>query len=163
MPIDDPVRRGIIQGHLDQLEERLEKNPEDFQPIWDLPPEHFTYASRERLVAGVDFYNQLKDSVNLICFVVNGSAAHGYAKPTHDVDIFPFFDDRGYKERDYESLNDTMNALTEKMTRKYNFEISPKPIASSLMERIILATADNPPYFVLGKREEFYKFYNRRD
>lgn len=160
MTLDNPEIKEKVQKCLDELEKKLGRNPEDFESVSSLPSDLFTDASKERLVAVVDFYNRLKDAkdVQLICLVVNGSAAHGYAKPNHDVDIFPV-----YGNEDHLRVYSFINALTEELTQKYGFEISPKPVPYSILERVVLSTADNPPYFVLGRREEFYKVFRTRE
>ena len=96
VPIGDPRVRKRIQRCLNKVEMEVDDNPSFdvvIDAIGNLPSNLFTKASKSRLIAAIDFYRQLKTRIGseLMYLVVNGSAAHGYAKETHDLDLFPFY------------------------------------------------------------------------
>lgn len=158
-----------IQTLLNELEVRLEKNPEDYDLVWNLPLNLFTYESKERIVAAIDYYNQLNktDYINWVCAIVVGSSVHGESTSISDLDILPVYRDfngsdslRSQYERDVSSF---VNDVAAETNEKYGFEISPKLLPHDIMKRVILSGCDDPPYFVLGNREEFYQIYNKRN
>jgi predicted nucleotidyltransferase len=167
MPIKYPEIRERVEKYLNEFGKAINRNPDlgtAKRFIENLPSDLFTDASKERLIAAVDFYTRLKNMNGIVLkyIVVNGSAAHGYAKDTHDVDLFPVYQDDSFSDDDHHRVFSLISGLTAELTKKYGFEISPKPVPHSLVERIILSTADNPPYLVLGNKENFYGVYKKR-
>ena len=152
------------QQLLHELEGDLYRRPNSMDTIWRLPSNLFTYQSKARLAAAVDFHSKLKKAAGIrtVCSIVVGSVPHGESTDSSDLDILPVYDDRGFSSEDHSRVIAAINNLNGMLVEEYGFEISPKPLPKSMLERVVDAGCDSPPYFVLGRKSDFYRIYNNR-